>query len=88
MRYNKNGEALLHKLGQNASFSEVVLTARHLGYELRCEGRIDFVKLDTSGVDELGHPKFDSRTVRLDELIEWLNQEMASRDIIRMEVEP
>lgn len=88
MRYNKNGEALLHRLGQNASFSEVVLTARNLGYELRCEGREDFVKLDTSGEDQYGHPKFDSRTVRLDELTEWLNEEMISREIIKREIEP
>lgn len=88
MRYNKNGEPSLHRLGPNASFSEVVLTARYLGYELRCEGKIESVKLDTSGIDELGHPKFDSRHVRLDELTEWLNQEMVSRDIIKLEVEP
>lgn len=88
MRYNKNGEALLHRLGTNANFGEVVLTARYLGYELQCEGRVDFVKLNTSGEDQYGHPKFDSRTIRLEELIEWLNQEMVSRDIIKLEVEP
>lgn len=88
MRYNKNGVALLHRLGPNASFSEVVLTARHLGYELRSEDNIDFVKLDTSEGDKYGRPIWDRRIVRLDELTEWLNQEMVSRDIIKLEVEP
>lgn len=87
MRYNKNGEALLHRLGQNASFSEVVLTVRHLGYELRCEGNIDFVRLDTNGQDKYGHTTFDTKPVRLEELIEFLNTEMESRDIIKREVE-
>ena len=81
MRYNKNGEALLHRLGQNASFSEVLLT-------IRSEDKFDYVKLDTRGVDELGYAKWNSRTVRLDELTEWLNQEMESRDIIKREIEP
>ena len=87
MRYNKNGEALLHRLGQNASFSEVVLTVRHLGYELRCEGNIDFVRLDTNGQDKYGHTTFNSKPVPLDELIESLNTEMESRDLIKRKVE-
>jgi hypothetical protein len=47
MRYNKNGDAILHKLGKDASFSEVVLTVRELGYTIECSGRFDFVKLET-----------------------------------------
>lgn len=85
MRYNKNGEALLHRLGQNASFSEVLLTIRYLGYELRSTDKCDFVELDASGVDEFGRTKFNCRTVRLDELTEFLNGEMVSREIIKEE---
>lgn len=88
MRYNKDGEALLHRLGHNASFIEVLLTIRYLGYELRSADKFDFVKLDATHVDEYGHSKFDgSRIIRLEELIEWLNQEMVSRNIIKLEVD-
>jgi hypothetical protein len=87
MRYNKNGDAILHKLGKDASFSEVVLTVRELGYTIECSGRFDFVKLETEKKDKYGFSMFNSKTVRLDELVEWLNREMVSRNIIKEEVE-
>ena len=87
MRYNKNGDAILHKLGKDASFSEVVLTVRELGYTIECAGRFDFVKLETRTEGKNGFSMFNSKIVRLDELVEWLNQEMVSRNIIKEEVE-
>ena len=88
MRYNKNGDALLHRLGKDACFSEVVLTVRELGYTIECSDRFDFVKLETEKKDKYGFSMFNSETVRLDELTEWLNEEMISREIIKREIEP
>lgn len=88
MRYNKNGDAILHKLGKDASFSEVVLTVRELGYTIECSGRFDFVKLETRTEGKYGWSEFNIKMVRLDEIVEWLNQEMVSREIIKEEVEP
>ena len=87
MRYNKNGDAILHKLGKDASFSEVVLTVRELGYTIECSGRFDSVKLETKEEGKYGLYEYKSKYVRLDELVEWLNQEMVSRNIIKEEVE-
>lgn len=83
MRYNKNGEEILHRLGSKASFSEVLITIRCLGYGLSSDDKIDYVRLSTESKDPYGRLEYNSRIVYVPSLIEWLNQEMESRGIIQ-----
>jgi len=83
MRYNKNGEEILHRLGSKASFSEVLTTIRCLGYDLSSESKFDYVKLSSYTKDLYGRLEYSYRVVYVPSLIEWLNQEMESRGIIQ-----
>lgn len=85
MRYNKNGEAVLHRLGAKASFSEVLLTIQERGYELRCYCGKQYVDLDKKGEDVYGHPVFNTKHVKIDNMVEWLNSEMVDSELIKEE---
>lgn len=75
MRYTNHGrDVVLRRLGKRATFEDVYLTAYYLGYELA-----------TTNADHLMVVKRMSdmvRPMRVERLVEWLNEEMEMREII------
>jgi hypothetical protein len=94
MRYDKLGNALLHKLGKNASFAEVYLTAVELGIGIESKGPGEVVLTRKTGEDQvgwedwLGWPERETRRVAPEEVADWMNMRMIEEGIIKEEPEP
>ena len=85
MRYDKLGNALLHRLGAGATFSEVYLTATELGFYIKSKGPGTVVLEIKTGEDRYGNPITQTRWKRPEEVVEYLNGYMEDNDIIKME---
>ena len=78
---------MLHKLGRGASFAEVYLTAMELGYTVESKG-LEYVKLErTAGMDRLGWPITETKHIKPEEAVEFLNQRLLDEGFIKEEVE-
>ena len=87
MRYDKLGNPMLHKLGRGASFAEVYLTAVELGYTVESKG-LEYVKFErTTGFDQPGWPITETKHIKPEEAVEFLNQRLLDEGIIKEEVE-
>jgi ferredoxin-fold anticodon binding domain-containing protein len=85
MRYDKLGNALLHKLGKNASFAEVYLTAVELGIGIESKGPGEVVLTRKTGEDRLGWPEYETRWIAPEEVADWMNKRMVEEGIIKEE---
>ena len=86
MRYDKLGNALLHKLGRNASFAEVYLTAVELGLSIRSRGAAKLVLTEKTGEDRYGNDMTQDHWVEPERMAEFLNQRMVDEGIIKEEI--
>ena len=86
MRYDKLGNALLHKLGRGASFAEVYLTAVELGYSIESKGPGKVSLESLEGDDRLGWPIPAKRHIPPEEVVDFLNQRMVDEGIIKEEI--
>lgn len=87
MRYDKMGNALLHRLGERATFAEVYITAVELGIGIESKGPGEVAMERTTGTDRLGYPQYETRWVEPEKVAEWLNQRMIDEGIIKEEIE-
>ena len=88
MRYDKLGNAVLHRLGKGASFAEVYLTAVELGVSIESKGPGQVVMRRNTGEARLGYPIEETRLVRPEVVADRLNEMMLDEGIIKEEPEP
>jgi hypothetical protein len=86
MRYDKLGNALLHKLGRGASFAEVYLTAVELGYSIESKGANKVLLRRTTGTDSKGWINTRTETLPPEEVVDFLNQRMVDEGVIKEEI--
>lgn len=85
MRYDKLGNAVLHRLGARATFAEVYLTAVELGITIESKGPADVVMEHNDGEDRWGYPIVKTRCKKPEEVVEYLNRYMEDNGIIKEE---
>lgn len=85
MRYDKLGNALLHRLGERATFAEVYLTAVELGITIKTKGPDAVVVEYDDGEDRLGNPLTKTRWIKPEDVVEYINRYMEDNGIIKEE---
>ena len=88
MRYDKLGNPVLHKLGSQASFANVYLTAVELGFSIKSKGMATVILTETIGHDKFDCPIERQHWIEPEKMVEFLNQRMLDNGIIIEEPEP